>query len=770
MSASTPSAPIGPRQHVLVRLLGAAALAAALALSAALAWRTLGSPDLGYHLAYGDHLLEGRGIVDSSAFIYTHTDRGALPPDLPKDLAAGPGCWYDDRGRYRFPNANYLSQALMAAVHGAGGTTGLCVLQLALVAGTFVLLAGLLLRRGVPPAWVAAGVTLAALVGWTRWKLRPELLGYLLLTADLLLLTRRRLGPGTAGALVGLQLLFVQTHVFWPMGVLLTACFALDAAARWLWARHRPAAPAPAVCGPLRRRLKWTSLALGGQIAVAFANPWTWRGAALPLQAALYLRRWGVQTGPASGHPWASIGELQPIFARYMPAPGADAYLLLALAAAGLLAAVFARRWALALVLIGAAGAFVAVSRNSALGALGVVPASLLALRAAADRLAARPALARAGWIVRLVLAGGMLAAAGWFLPRVVTGRFYYDRRRSWQFGAGLARLEVPADMAPLLRELPEGARLFTSFSISSNVAYFCGEPHRPRPVPVLTNTFAMPPVVMAENLKIVRGDMEAFDRFAARYRVGAVLADCTDLHAPFLRGLLVEDGWVLVRLGVRHALFLRRGMGGQALRITARGQMRLARSRHDRAAHALHQAALSAWHLAFNDVALALATEATQADDRYHEAWALQADCLRELALSDLQSALRDADPGRALDRVRAARRRLDRAAEIAPQAAAVQEARRALRMDLGEPAVTMGGIERIVQARSRISGKESVEPADIRAAVADLMAAGVTLKAVLRDHPQARLARAALDQARGALGVLTGGASGGRPPPGGP
>lgn len=81
----------------------------------ALGVRTLTTEDLGYHLAYGDYLLDTGHIVDTSRFV----DPAVMPAHPRYDLP--PGAWYDASGTYRFPNANWLSQAVVAGVHRLAG-------------------------------------------------------------------------------------------------------------------------------------------------------------------------------------------------------------------------------------------------------------------------------------------------------------------------------------------------------------------------------------------------------------------------------------------------------------------------------------------------------------------------------------------------------------------------------------------------------------------------------------------------------------------------
>src|SRR5512137_139623 len=93
-------------------LLSTTGVIASIALGLVLAIRPLMEPDLGYHLAYGTELLEHGTIVDHDRSLYTLPAADAAARPEP-----GPGSWYDGDGRYRFPNANWLSQGLLALVY-----------------------------------------------------------------------------------------------------------------------------------------------------------------------------------------------------------------------------------------------------------------------------------------------------------------------------------------------------------------------------------------------------------------------------------------------------------------------------------------------------------------------------------------------------------------------------------------------------------------------------------------------------------------------------
>ena len=134
------------RRSAGVRVLVGLAVAAACAAGVLLGVRKLTTPDLGYHLAYGEEMLRTGRAVDHNGFIYTLPPTNLPPAERPE---AGPGCWYDEHGRYRFPNANWLTQVIMAAVKRAGGLPALSLLLPVLVASLVAATVAALRRVGV---------------------------------------------------------------------------------------------------------------------------------------------------------------------------------------------------------------------------------------------------------------------------------------------------------------------------------------------------------------------------------------------------------------------------------------------------------------------------------------------------------------------------------------------------------------------------------------------------------------------------------------------
>jgi hypothetical protein len=555
------------------RAVAAAAVALACAFVLALGLRTLTTEDLGYHLAYGDHLLDTGHIVDTSMFV----DPAVMPARPRYDLP--PGAWYDRDGTYRFPNANWLSQAVVAAVNRAGGMKGLSLLMAAMVAGTFALVLATMRRLGLGWAAAGAGLILAALVSYERFQLRPEVLGYLVLMGELYLLAGGPVGWRSGAGLVVLQVLLVNVHSYFLLGLGLTAAMAADAAARWLWHRRRGANGQEAA-GEARRSARVLGLVLAGQVVACFVNPWGWRLAAMPVQTLVFLREHGVAASIFSdeGHPWSVIGEFFRPFAEgvFEQSKASYAFLaLLGLAGAGTLAAAACRRWGHAMILAAMTAISLSMRRNIAPGALVIVPLALAAIRQAASaggrRLGwATPAAARGGaWSLAATVAAAAVAAAGLYATfTVVTDRFYADERWPTRFGLGVSRTVVPVGPAEWINRSQPVGRLWADYNSSSNVMYFT-RPHRD--VPVLTNTWAYPPDVMQRVLECSRGRVPLGRGGGPDdWQVVVLRMDRTSI--PLGRRLVGEPKkWSLVYLDAIHVVFLRNdGPNAELARRTA--------------------------------------------------------------------------------------------------------------------------------------------------------------------------------------------------------
>jgi len=547
------------------RVLTFLAVGSVLVSTAALGTRTLTTIDLGYHLAYGEEALETGRVVDHNPYLYT------LPPaDLPAESrpAPGPASWYDDTGRYRFPNANWLSQLVMAAAYAWGGITALGALTTVLASALSALF--LLGSRRMGLSWLAAGAGLLGLglVAHSRLNLRPELFGYLSLSTLLLLLgplvldakRAAELRPTQVLAVVALQLLFVNLHSYWPLGVLLAGAILCECLARGV---ATPASDSGAAARRIWQRARNRSaLLVLAMLLVGFVNPWTWRLVALPFETLAYLRQHAIG-GTRGVHPWSYILEFQGTLHSAFPDRVSDWAILgmLGLVALAAVAALLQRRWALLLLLVGMSAVALSMRRNVASAALVAIPLGLAALRPYAARIAERWPAARSG-SAHAAFASALVGAAAVFTVSIVTHRFYLAEGQPTRFGRGLSRAQLPVGAAEFLDEHLPDARVWCDMSSSSTLHFFT-VPHRG--VPILSNTWAYPPSIMTE-IREVRSLQRPVARLVDDYDADVVVLD-HEGSAPLFRALSKHPTWELVHLEGTHAVFARTS-GQQAERV----------------------------------------------------------------------------------------------------------------------------------------------------------------------------------------------------------
>ena len=626
------TSPFWPRAWKALEAAPAAAgVASACVLGVLLAVQVITSPDLGYHLAYGEQFFKTGRIVDSSPFIY------ALPAEGPEHRRPepGPGCWYDRHGRYRFPNANWLSQVVMYGVYRLAGATGLSILQVVLAAGILALNVVTMRRLAVPWWAIGPGVVLVAMVAHERFGLRPEVFGFLLLSGQLCLLLPACL-PGKAlpwravAGIVALQLLLVNFHSFFFFGLVFTGALLAGQAARSGWAHLTNRADRESAGQRLCPRL---AASLAGQLMVCFVNPWTWRLALLPVQTLLFLRRHEVVgTAGAGAHPWAAIAEFASPFSPHLSHLWATKalYLVLAVSAGAILAALARKRWGWMLVMLAAAAAAVKMRRNLILAGLVIVPTAWATLGA---WLGGRPGRARAYRRAGAALLAALTTAfAGWCAVMVVTQRFWYAQRRPVSFGMGMSRLEMPLDAAEWINAhctdlAAQGrrARLFCDFGPSSNLHFFT-RPHRE--VPILTNTWAYPPQTM-RRMREICGYPDKARRFYALVGKCGIEVVVLRLDGAAALATMLDQGlaWKMVHLSGRHAVFIRRaGPLGQLARQWPPPGLRAYKA-DLRRLHPVEPYALAAGGAAMiclgrYDAAIDLLTEASRLDPRNEKTW----------------------------------------------------------------------------------------------------------------------------------------------------
>ncbi len=636
--------------------IAALAVAATWVLAILMSVRPLTSPDLGYHLAYGETFLDTGRIVDSNGFLYT------LPRQSADRPTPGPGCWYDAEGRYRFPNANWLSQVVMASVHRIFGVVGLCVLQSALVAAIFGLVLWTMRRINVPYALASAGLLLTVLTAHIRFTLRPELFSYLLLMLQLTLLLNRRISWRTVVALIGLQLLFVNFHSYFLLGLGLTGAFWLDRLLPSLWPKMLRR-PTIRQSGTPRTETFLLTFALAGQLIMCFVNPWTWRLAVLPIQTLVYLHVHDIAGSQIAfgGHPWSHIGELfHPFSGEFAHITATWCYrLLLVVAVIGGVAAVIRRQWGILLIIAGTAAVSLSMRRNIATAAFFVTPLALSACTVAWQgtwEKLPRGLRRNFPWIFSLIVA---LSAVSFGLG-VVSQRFYFAERSPVRFGTGLDRLHLPIKAAEWINEQAPPGPIWSDFTSSSNFYYFT-EPHRP--VPILTNTWAYPPNILQRVLDISSGQRPLTEA-AKRYGFDTVAVRVDRTTAPLVALLTKDSDWQIGYLDARHIVFTRTIPSSGAItseNLDVAAYIQAVGASDPVRGFALHLAGLTLYHLGWDNAAIEVFAAATAATPSYHEAWSMQGVCLAQRGQRQLRQTGH-------LDDLRQAARCFAKALEIKP------------------------------------------------------------------------------------------------------
>ena len=501
----------------------------------ALGWFKVASLDVGYHVAYGRHFLDTGQIVDQDPFLISETARP-------------------------FINANWGSQVVMAAVERAAGASGLIGLRLVLIAITFASVAAVI--RAYVGGWlaVAAAWMLAAVAGYERFSMRPELFSYALMSLQLLVLTRGVRSRRSIFALAMVQVVWVNMHSYFVVGLLLTAAWLMAAVGRAVF-RRRTSAPNgdhPA------RGAKLMAVCLLIQICACLVNPWHVRGAAFPFATLGFLesnRAMGGAAGDPSGSAWSEISEFQSplsfsgqiINHRTILAY----YLLLGVGLFGAMALVLRGRVAEALVVVLLFLMSLKMRRNIAQFALVGAPLSVVGLAALVPWTRFRAPLARA---LRIGAAAGLVIMAGWWTVAIADGRFYYvERRVSREFGTGYSDRTFPRRAVRWMDE-HEGLEpnLFVDYFSSSNTLQWL--PRRFK-LFVDTNTFAYEDATLATAFKLGLGEID-HDRFFDEHKINVVLLHCGPDTQVLIRNMIADGGdWALVYLDQYDLVFARRMM-----------------------------------------------------------------------------------------------------------------------------------------------------------------------------------------------------------------
>lgn len=530
----------------------------------ALACFSLSSLDIGYHLAYGNYFLDHGKIVDRDPFIYPEH---AVP----------------------FVNANWGSQVVMALVHRAGDANGLVYLRIALIAVIFACVPTILKNiaggdRQTPtesacaakPAapslpsfvlhpsslllWIAFAWLLAALAGYERFSMRPELFSYAVMCVMLVVLTRGIRSWRGVAALGVLQVLWVNLHSYFLVGLMMTGVWLVGDAASYLWSgRQGRAAP------DAGRQVRLLAAAFLVQVAGTLVNPWHIHGATFPLETLKFLQTqqaMGGAAGDAGASAWADISEFQSPFSfdgQIINARTIHAYYaLLAVAGVGLILLIAQGRVGPALFVIVLLAMSAQMRRNIAQLAFAASPLAVGAVAAWIRSRYSAHAFRRFGVSVFRFSILAPVVLACWWINGIWTGRFYYTERRITRtLGMGYNPITFPRAAFWLTDHQGQlKPRLFVDYFSSSNALLWLPERFQ---LFVDTNTFAVADETLRLAFDIGLGEVphgQVFDR----HGINVVLLHCGPDTQTLVRNMVADSGnWALVHFDDTAVVFLRR-------------------------------------------------------------------------------------------------------------------------------------------------------------------------------------------------------------------
>lgn len=529
------AAAMGPAGRSRADYLGILAWALVACLLAALGWFRLGSLDTGYHVAYGSYFLDSGEIVDRDPFLYEQKVRP-------------------------FVNANWGSQVVMAMVYRMAGANGLIGLRLVLLAVVFACIAIVVRRMVKSWFWVAAAWLLAAMAGYERFSMRPELFSYAVMMVMLVILTRGPLTKRGIVLLVLLQLIWVNLHSYFLVGLFLTGAVLAETLVRRVMARRDPREAIES-----NAKLKLVAAALLIQVVACCINPWHVRGAVFPLSTLSFLRGEDVMAGAAgdtSQSAWSEISEFQSPFGfgdQQVCYRTIEAfYVLLAVAVIGVVALAATGRLNAALMVLLFFLMATQMRRNIAQFAFVAAPLCLGAIGLLVRRASSNLLWEKRVHVTRIVALAAVIVFAGFQLSRIASGRFYYDERRiTREFGTGFSDVTFPRQAVEWIAgQKALEPELFVDYFTSSNVLLWLPEHFK---LFVDTNTFAYEDATLRQAFDVGLGRIPHGEFFRAN-KVNAVLLHAGPDTQMLIHNMVRDDGeWALVYFDGTAVVFVRR-------------------------------------------------------------------------------------------------------------------------------------------------------------------------------------------------------------------
>jgi tetratricopeptide (TPR) repeat protein len=482
-----------------------------LLLFALLALRQVSSPDVGFHLAAGNHILTGNGWPTTDPFTYTVRDHTYL-------------------------DTSWGYQVLLALVERVAGAPGMVLLHVALVLTMFSLV--IRTARLVPgeSRVLLPLLVLGGLAAEPRFAVRPEILSYTLLALVLLILQRHVEGLGSRLRLLPLIfLVWVNSHGLFVLGWVVLACFVVGTALR-----HKR------IDLPL---VGWSA----ASIVAGLINPYGWRALAFPLtlatrmnEANVFARNIGEFSSP--------LDYLRSDQLMFYLVPVACFFILAALTALSVFSLWRQKRFAGVLLCLAFLPLALIMVRNVPALAVACLPGAVwgLSLDRVLDTFGLR-GVARRG--MRHAFLGLVLLVVAGLGLRVATDAYYVSSRRMERFGLGWNSLALPVDATAYAKQAALPGRVLNHLNFG---AYLIWELDQPvfidGRLEVMGETFF-------EEYRRALGSPAGLQETVQRYGVGWVVFPYR-LRPDLLDGMSRHPGWRLVYVDHLAVIFVRRDTG----------------------------------------------------------------------------------------------------------------------------------------------------------------------------------------------------------------
>lgn len=498
-----------------------------------LSWFKLSSLDIGYHVAYGRHFLETGEIVgfEPDPFLYPETGKP-------------------------FVNANWGSQVIMAMVEHVAGDAGLVALRTFLIMVIFASIAVIVRLQAAGWLAVALAWLFAATAAYERFSMRPELFSYALMSIQLILLVRGIVSRRAIIGLVFIQLIWVNLHSYFLVGLILSGAWFVERALRAAKPEDRRGG------GSRARMFKPLAIAMLFQVCACLINPWHIHGAVFPLKTLDFLQSqkvMGGAVGDPSNSAWSEISEFQSPFSFHGEKISSRTihayYVILGIGLVGVSALLIRMRIAAALAILTLFLMTTQMRRNIAQFAFVATPLAVGAISMFVGR-----SRLQGHWRRVLKFSCVFLVAtlACWWTIQVIDGRFYYaERRIGREFGAGYSDYTFSHRAVRWLAEQSKvQPNLFADYFSSSNLLQWL--PARFK-LFVDTNTFAYEDGTLSTAFDLVTGRI-SHKEFYGRYNVNAVMLRCSSNTQTLVRMMTKNRGdWALVYFDPDVVIFVRR-------------------------------------------------------------------------------------------------------------------------------------------------------------------------------------------------------------------